>query len=139
MIDKFEGSYQFLSNFYPCYVEFEGKTYASTEHAFQAAKTLDPQEREKIRKAGTPGTAKRLGKKVHLRKDWESVKIEVMHAVLQQKFKRGSPLAKMLLETGDQELVEGNTWNDTFWGKCRGKGKNHLGRLLMLVRQELSI
>ena len=141
MIDRFTGEYGFLSNFYMCCVELDGKTYTSTEHAFQAAKTLDPQKREEIRKATSPGRAKRLGRKVPLRKDWESVKVEVMHGLLQQKFKKGGPLADLLLKTGTQDLVEGNTWGDRFWGKTKngGKwvGKNHLGRLLMLVRQEL--
>lgn len=137
MIDSFTEEYRFLSNFYPCCVQLDGKTYISTEHAFQAAKTLDPHEREEIRKTTSPGRAKRLGRKVKLRKDWESIKIDVMHGLLQQKFKKGSPLADLLLKTGTQDLVEGNTWGDTFWGVCRGKGKNHLGKLLMLVRQEL--
>lgn len=143
MIDSFTGEFSFLSNFYACDVQFEGKTYPSTEHAYQAAKTLDKKKREEIRKTMSPGRAKRLGGKLALRKDWESVKVGIMHGLLQQKFKKGSPLADLLLKTGSQQLVEGNTWGDRFWGQTknggRWVGKNQLGRLLMLVRQELQM
>jgi len=142
MIDNFTRQYEFLSNFYPCHIEFEGKSYNSVEHAYQAAKTTDPQKKEEIRAVG-PRHAKKLGKTVPLRSDWESIKMDIMHYLLQQKFKTGSPLADLLLQTGTQDLIEGNAWGDRFWGQTKsgGKwvGKNHLGRLLMLVRQELSI
>jgi ribA/ribD-fused uncharacterized protein len=111
--------------------------YPTVEHAFQAAKTLDPTGREMIRRATSPKQAKALGYKVKLRPDWESVKLNVMEQCLREKFKPGTQLSQELLATGSRELVEGNTWNDTFWGVCRGQGKNHLGRLLMKIRKEL--
>jgi predicted NAD-dependent protein-ADP-ribosyltransferase YbiA (DUF1768 family) len=77
------------------------------------------------------------GQKVTLRKDWEGVKIQVMRDVLRLKFANPG-LRDRLLETGDRELIEGNTWGDTFWGVCRGSGKNWLGQLLMELRGELS-
>lgn len=138
MIDSFSGEYRFLSNFYQAEVEFEGMMYPSTEHAYQAAKTLDLKSRAMFQ-GGTAGQAKRLGQVIILRDDWtnDNVKISVMYAVLLDKFTRHQDLRKQLIATSPNELVEGNTWNDTFWGVCDGKGKNHLGKLLMSIRQEI--
>lgn len=136
-IDRFTGKYIFLSNFhFPCYVYFEGRYYKSSEHAFQAAKTLDEVERDRIAQSPTPYKAKRLGRKVKLRNDWDQVKLDVMEKILRNKF-TDKNLKHALLETGDAELIEGNTWGDTYWGVCRGKGQNHLGKLLMKIRDEL--
>ena len=138
MIDSFSGEYRFLSNFYQAEVEFEGMMYPSTEHAYQAAKTLDIKSRAMFQ-GGTAGQAKRLGQVIILRDDWthDNVKISVMYAVLLDKFTRHQDLRKQLIATSPNELIEGNTWNDTFWGVCDGKGKNHLGKLLMSIRQEI--
>lgn len=135
-IDSFTGSNRFLSNFWYCGVEFEGEDYISVEHAYQAAKTLDKIERWEIRRAKTPGQAKRLGKQVTLRADWDKVKLVVMRELLQSKFE-DPVLARMLIETGDEWLSESNTWGDTFWGVCKGRGQNNLGRLLMELREDL--
>lgn len=135
-ITSFKGEYEFLSNFYPVIIDFEGDLYGTLEHAFQAAKTTNPEERAKVRTAATPGKAKYAGKRVTLRPDWESVKLQIMEDLLRQKFSI-QPFKFQLLYTRDAELVEGNTWNDTFWGVCRGKGLNHLGKLLMKIRDEL--
>jgi N-glycosidase YbiA len=136
-IDRFSGEYRFLSNFWPCEIKYEGKTYPSTEHAYQAAKTLDIKERNKIRDAKTPGDAKRLGRKITLRSDWESVKLQVMENLVRQKFFDNPKLGKKLIDTGEQELIEGNTWGDKVWGQVNGVGQNHLGKILMKVRQSL--
>lgn len=136
MIDSFQGEFRFLSNFHSCNIRLGGELYPSTEHAFQAAKTLDPIERMQIRADRNPGEAKRLGRKVKLRADWDSIRDDVMLACLRQKFSR-EPLRSKLLATGDQELVEGNTWGDRYWGQCDGEGLNKLGKLLMQVRHEL--
>ena len=106
-------------------------------------KTTSKPERELIREAATPGRAKRLGRKVDLRSDWIQIRIAVMVQALRAKFSQNPHLEYMLLQTGDANLIEGNTWHDNFWGacscpRCRGKKqKNHLGNLLMLVRKEL--
>lgn len=133
-IDKFSGDHHFLSNFYPCLVKLDGVRYASVEHAYQAAKTMDKKERKKFHGIKA-NAAKKLGRQVKIRSDWESVKISVMKELLVQKFSDGH-LRQLLLDTGDSQLVEGNDWSDTFWGKCGNKGHNHLGRLLMEVRTE---
>lgn len=135
VIDKFDGKYRFLSNFLSCRIEFEGITYPTSEHAFQAAKTLYHDERREIAKALTPGKAKRMGQKVALRYDWHLVKLGVMEQILRIKFSHPN-LKKLLISTHPAELIEGNTWHDTFWGVCNGLGENHLGKLLMKIRKE---
>lgn len=129
--------YKWLSNFWPADVEYDGVTYISTEHAYQAAKTLIPEQREEIRRVSTCGQAKRLGQNVSIRHDWEDIKIGVMHDLVRQKFSKHSYLKERLILTGRQHLVEGNTWGDLFWGVDGGEGENHLGRILMDVRAEI--
>ena len=139
MIDCFDGKWAFLSNFYWNEIEHEGIVYPTNEHFFQAMKTLDNDERRQIANCLTPGQAKRMGRRVALRSDWESVKEDVMLLGLCLKF-ADEQLADWLLETGDEELVEGTTWHDNEWGNCSCskciiiEGKNKLGKLLMRVR-----
>eukprot|EP00753_Platysulcus_tardus_P007342 PLAT15145.1.p1 GENE.PLAT15145.1~~PLAT15145.1.p1 ORF type:complete len:360 (+),score=42.48 PLAT15145.1:44-1123(+) len=78
------------------------------------------------------------GRKVRLRSDWEEVKVDVMSVVVRDKFTRDDGLREKLLATGDALLVEGNNWNDRFWGRCKGKGENWLGRILMAARSDLA-
>jgi N-glycosidase YbiA len=137
VIDTFMGPYWFLSNFAESPVEFEGQVYPSVEHAFAAAKTLDPAQRELIRLAPRSGDAKRLGRQSALRAGWDDIRVDVMRTLLARKFAPGSELARCLLATGDAQLIEGNTWGDRFWGKVRGQGRNQLGELLMERRAQL--
>lgn len=141
MIRKFDREYAFLSNFYPATLAFEGELYPTVEHAFQAAKTDSPEERATVRTAGSPGQAKRRGRQVTLRPDWEEIKNEIMRDMLRIKF-RDAGLRELLLATGEAELVEGNGWHDRYWGqcecaRCKGQGRNILGQLLMQVREEI--
>ena len=135
-ITRFRGEYAFLSNFYPVTVELDGEKYAAVEDAFQAAKTLDPKERKFIQLCQTPGDAKRCGREVTLRPDWNDIKIDVMRNLLRQKFQH-PVLRQKLINTQDAHLEEGNNHGDVFWGTVSGKGENHLGKLLMEVRGEL--
>lgn len=137
MIDSFRGRHFFLSNFYPCLVMYEGDMYPSSEHAYQAAKTLDRAIRKSIAYLPKPGEAKRAGKHLELREGWDKIKVDVMMKILCDKFTRNQDCLVRLLRTGDEELVEGNNWNDFFWGVCRGKGDNWLGKILMQIRSEL--
>lgn len=138
MINSFSGQYRFLSNFYPHLVEFEGAFYPTNEHAYQAAKTLNLSARRQFQTPTlTAGQAKRLGAQLDLRDDWRTVNIGIMFALNRQKFDDVG-LRLLLLATGDQELVEGNHWDDTFWGVCNGVGENWLGKVLMQVRNCLS-
>ena len=135
-IDRFRGDYSFLSNFHRAPFDWRGKTYETAEACFQAAKTRDSKEAERIRTAPSPAESKRLGRRVELRADWERVKDDVMHSILKAKF-AVPELRDALLATGDAELVEGNTWGDVYWGVCGGRGKNQLGRTLMRIRDDI--
>jgi ribA/ribD-fused uncharacterized protein len=136
-IDSFQGEYRFLSNFWAAEVVFEGITYPTAEHAYQAAKSLDPADRQRIAASPTPAQAKAAGRALRLRDDWETAKFQVMERVVRDKFTRHADLRDRLLATGDAELIEGNTWGDRVWGVYQGEGENHLGRILMKVRAEL--
>jgi len=141
-ITSFTGENAFLSNFYYCTVVRGYRIFVTAEHGFQAAKTLDPVEIQQIQFAGSPGQAKRLGRKVMLREDWEEIKYQVMEELIHDKFMRHPGLWRALFKTEDAELVEGNHWHDNVWGscdcsKCGNQGQNLLGKILMAERAEL--
>ena len=154
-IDHFAYEHDFLSNFAPAVVEFEGVNYATVEHAYQAAKTRYVDKRVvfslDFNPNLTPGTAKKIGRNIELRDDWEKIKVPIMRGLLLQKFSNVDRKLK-LLKTGDAYLEEGNWWHDIFWGVCHHKmegktcrelehkpfGGNHLGYLLMDVRTHYS-
>lgn len=137
-INEFRGQYFFLSNFYEAPVEYGGLRYRSNEAAFQAQKCRTEEEKQAFADL-PPNKAKKLGRQVQLRPDWERVKVGIMEDIVRAKFTQNEVLRQLLLATGDAELEEGNTWNDTFWGThlSNGRGENHLGRILMQVRKEL--
>lgn len=137
IINQFSGDNFFLSNFYPCKVKYNDEIYNSVEAAYQAAKTTDKDMQKLIQHARTPGMAKRIGRQVVMRPHWENIKVSTMSQLLADKFSKGDRLTYLLIETGDSELVEGNTWGDTFWGVSSGDGKNMLGKLLMAIREEV--
>ncbi|HEC65017.1 MAG TPA: NADAR family protein [bacterium] len=136
-INSFQGEYRFLSNFWLVPIVFEGITFPSVEHAYQAAKTLEIGWRHRIASLQSPGKAKRVGRLSELREDWEDVKLDIMEQLVLSKFSLNNGLRFKLLETGGAELIEGNNWGDTYWGEHKGVGKNHLGKILMKVRYEL--
>lgn len=135
-IEEFQEEYRFLSNMWECPVYYDDMLWSSAEHAYQAAKTLIKVEKDMVMASASPYAAKKAGRMVTLREDWDNVRLEIMHDIVLAKFSL-SPLRERLLETGERTLREGNSWNDTFWGVCDGIGKNHLGRTLMTVRIEL--
>lgn len=152
MINKFEGRFRFLSNFYPCKIEHKGIKYPSVEHFYVAMKVTEMQLldgiyytaadfREMISRISNPGDVKKISSRVKIRRDWDDKKLEFMNWAVREKFK-DETLAEMLISTGDQEIIEGNWWHDNFYGscscvKCNGSGENHLGRILMKIREEL--
>jgi len=144
VINRFDGRYGFLSNFYlsplvlPQWHQAVGEIAPTVEHAFQAAKTEDIAQARMVVHASSPGVAKRLGRRVTIRPGWEQGRDVVMESLLRLKFVPGSDLAAALLDTGDAELIEGNTWGDRYWGVCEGAGENRLGKLLMKIRSELA-
>ena len=143
MITEFDGKYAFLSNFFYAPFVYDGIIYPTNEHFFQAMKTLDQEKRKQIAEAKTPGAAKRMGRQVQLREDWEQVKYTVMRVGVERKFDAHPGLVKKLIATGDAILIEGNSWHDNTWGSCFCPkcadiaGKNWLGEILMERRKEL--
>jgi len=151
MINEFKGRWFFLSNFYPCEITHQGITYKTVEAYYVAMKVNDEQLingkyytpgdfREMIALIPEPGITKKIGQKVKLRKDWDTYKLEVMNWGVREKFKYPK-LAEKLIDTGDEELIEGNWWHDNFYGsctctKCANKGRNELGKILMNVRDD---
>ena len=133
-ITKFRDDNFFLSYFYVAPVFYHGIRFENNEAAFQAAKCPERMQEFCVL---NPSEAKRLGRRVELRQDWEDIKYDVMYQVCKAKFLQNRDLMKRLIETGDAELVEDNTWNDTIWGVCNGVGENHLGKILMRIREEL--
>lgn len=132
-IDLFDGEHRFLSNFYGVPVSYNGIRYLNNEAAFQAQK--DPERALEFADL-PPNKAKRLGRRVSLRPDWDTVKDQIMYELNQRKYAHPNMRAK-LLATGDRELIEGNHWNDRYWGVCNGTGQNKLGKILMTIRAEL--
>jgi len=135
-IDSFRGAFAFLSNFHPSEVEINGRIAPTVEHAYQASKCKYTLDHALIILAPTPGSAKKIGQKVKMREDWEDVKFKVMKELLIKKFAIPE-LRSRLLATGNAHLEEGNWWGDRIWGTVNGEGENHLGKLLMEVREEI--
>lgn len=147
MINTFSGRWRFLSNFYPAKIEHRGIIYPSVENFYVAMKIKEDQVidhkfisvqdcQEMISRIKDPSTVKKLGKVLKVRKDWDSVKLKIMEWAVNEKFK-DPELGKMLIDTGNEELVEGNWWNDVYWGVCNGVGENNLGKILMRVREKI--
>lgn len=135
-IDKFYREYAFLSNFYQSPMEINGIIYPTNEHFFQATKMTNLNDHNVIVSCSSPGQAKRIARSLPKRPDWEKVRDNFMLFGLRMKFQIPK-LKEKLIETGDAELIEGNSWGDTYWGVCKGVGQNRLGGLLMQVRGEL--
>lgn len=135
-IKGFKDEFHFLSNFHYAAFAWKGKLWKTSEHAYQAAKTLIPVEQEHIARLNKPGEAKRAGKTVTMRPDWNEVKISIMKEIVRAKFKQNQILLEKLLATDGCYLEETNYHKDTFWGVCDNVGKNHLGKILMELREE---
>lgn len=135
IIDSFTDKYAFLSNFAICTIEYEGRIFTSVESAFQSAKCLCSLDKDDFQHM-SPREAKKRGRRVALRHDWEDVKFSIMEDLLRRKFSIPE-FRELLLSTEDAILIEGNHWNDTIWGVCNGVGENNLGKLLMKIRDEI--
>lgn len=137
---KFDGIHFWLSNFCPSPVVLDGVTYPTVENAYQAAKAPIGQRSAFV--TCTPGQSKKLGRQIVLtpeqRIHWDAIKVDVMDHLLRQKFSRTTLCGVLLQETGSVQIVEGNTWGDTYWGVCNGVGENVLGKLLMRIRDDIN-
>lgn len=144
-IGPFKDDYRWLSNFWDAPIVYNQVTYATNEHMYQLCKTGDPEEVLSILEARTAGQAKRLGKTLTIREDWDGLKLGVMLKANILKFTQHPTLAVKLLSTGDEELVEFNHWHDNYWGICQCvdcenvEGLNHLGKILMSVREHIGL
>ncbi len=141
MINRFKDEYRWLSNFAPARVQFEEFDYRSVEHAYVASKTLLVGIRHEVKSLETAAEAKKFGKSIPLRPDWEKVRVGIMTDLVRQKFNIPE-YTELLLATGNQDIVEGNVWHDNFWGSCicnscGDKGKNTLGKIILKIRAEL--
>ena len=128
-----------FSNFAPYPIVIDGERWATSEHYFQAQKFLDDAYRRRIQVAKSPMIAARLGRSRSqpLRRDWESVKLDVMLTAVRAKFTQHEDLRALLVSTGAATIVE-HTKNDSYWGDGGdGSGSNMLGHILMRVREEL--
>jgi ribA/ribD-fused uncharacterized protein len=135
----FKDEHEFLSNMYKCSLVYEGHFFMASEIAYVYSKCADPEQRHLVTLMEDPYKAKKFGRydgELILREDWDEIKVPVMHKIVLEKFTQNSNLRKRLLLI-EGEIVEENWWNDTFWGVCRGIGQNHLGNILMLVREQL--
>lgn len=140
-ISSFKDQYAFLSNFYACHIEYQGLEFSSLESAFQAAKCANLADRYAFQYL-TARDAKRQGRAVAMRPDWDEQKTNIMLELLFIKFGTNADMLRQLLATGDAWLVEENGWHDNFWGNCtcgrrqcvQDEGQNVLGQLLMSVR-----
>ena len=141
-ITRFTDKYYFLSNFYPRLIKHDGLTFQSVESAFQSLKCQDKKDRNDFQFL-TAADAKRKGRAIKLRPDWEENKLRYMYSLVLLKFRVHPDLRKQLIATGDAVLIEGNIWHDNYWGDCECqqcqniKGQNHLGEILMKVRGHL--
>lgn len=141
-ITSFSGEHRFLSNFWGATIISEGYVFPSAEHFYQASKCVREEDILKFVHHAQPylsaGGAKKLGRQIWIRDDWDEIKLDVMHYIVEAKFTQNPSLKTMLKATGDRQLIEGNTWGDIYWGVCNGVGENHLGRILMTVRGLIS-
>lgn len=135
MIGSFRNEYAFLSNMYPCRVLYDGIMYSNAEAAFQAQKCVDEKQKEAFAKLSGI-EARKMGRTMPMRSDWNSVRVGIMGAVIHAKFFQNHELAQKLVNI-DGDIAENNTWGDTFWGICNGRGENMLGRILMNTRDFL--
>jgi N-glycosidase YbiA len=137
-----DGPYGYFSNFSDHPIEYNGATWPTSEHAFQAAKFHDETYREKIRAAKTPSGAFRLGRsrKVPIRADWDQVKADIMREIIMAKFTQHRDLMEALVATGDRPIVK-FTSRDKYWAASfKGGhlvGQNMLGKILCDVRREI--
>ena len=150
IIQSFKGPHAYLSNFYVINIHIADKVnpthmklWRTSEHMYMASKTTNPVVQETIRCMHTPEQAKRYARKVQLRPNWDTYKFGLMLRILTLKFTLNQECHDKLLLTGDDELIEGNYWHDNCWGDCncskchQTQGQNHLGKLLMQVRNTL--
>lgn len=127
----------FFSAVFPLTLQCGTFTFSSAEAAYQCLKQPRlTKAKVALFQVMTPSTAKQYGQTIPLRADWEHVKIAAMQYVLEAKFTNQS-MRTALLNTNDEPLIHLSPW-DRYWGVDNmGNGENHLGRLLMDLRERI--
>lgn len=118
---------------------YQGIKYHTVENFYQAMKLpKDAIDKRRYIASLDPYGAKREGRKLQIRSDWEEIKLEVMEYALRFKFAPGTSWHSKLMATGKDDIIENNNWGDEFWGISvkTGKGRNHMGKILMKLREE---
>lgn len=139
-IPYYETSNFVFSNFSAHQVNYKGISYPTVEHAFHAQKFEDKNLQNQIRDCGSPLEAWSLARelKPQRRSDWNDVKVAILTELVREKISQHQEVKDALLATGKDEIIEVNP-NDDFWGSgVDGNGQNQTGKLLMLIRSELS-
>lgn len=141
MIYEFRGDFNWLSNFYSCKVKYKGYEFGSVEQAYMFAKNDTCDDWLKFCQTNSPGICKQQSKLIKIREDWDSVKLNIMEYLLEQKFNQ-DPFKSKLIATGNRNIIEGNYWGDSFWGVDLNLnpnyGENHLGRIIMKIREKIN-
>lgn len=138
-----EKPYGAFSNLYRREVVFEGETFATSEHAYQAGKPRKKAVRDWLMAAPSPSLLAMAAHGLYywdVAPGWSMTKFDRMRDILRAKFEQHDDLRELLLSTGDARLVESATVDNEvnrLWGEVNGVGKNMLGVLLMEVREEL--
>ncbi len=139
-IKTFDDEFFFLSNFYQSKFYYDGQMWKTVEHFYQAHKATNMGDLMTVANAETPSKAKKLGREIKCRDDWEEIKDKIMFTGLQYKFNCHTDLRDKLVDTSPMILIEGNKWHDNYWGvcsceQCKDKEKlNKLGEMLMRIR-----
>lgn len=140
-----EKPYGVFSNLYPSPIEFEGKSFPTAEHAYQAGKARRPEVRDWILSAPSPALAAMAAHGLYtweVTPQWSQTKFDRMRKVLRAKFEQHPELREILAKTGAARLVEAGRVNNAvnkLWGEVNGVGQNMLGVMLMELRAELQL
>ena len=137
-IRGFFDQFRFLSNFHVSPCHYNDHCYMSTEHAYMAQKATNREDMVYIATSPNPIEARRRGKTIKLREDWDDIRLDVMYKANLSKYK-DPIMRRRLQQTGNRYLEETNWWNDKFWGVCNGQGQNNLGKIIMRVRYEMGL
>ncbi len=137
VINFYEGKYYLLSNFSAHAIEYDGETWMTSEHAYQAAKYFDLNIREKVKRAPSAFLSREFGQtKEGKKSNWEEQKVAVMKEIMRAKALQHADVREMLLSTGEIEIVK-NHPDDFFWGSgADGSGQNVMGKIWMELREE---
>lgn len=138
-IMEFRGDNRYLSNFFPASFVWNNTLWPNAEVAYQAAKATSAEDALSFMSL-TAGQAKRHGREIKIREDWDEVKFDLMRDIVRAKFVQNPELRDKLLATGTSHIEEGNNHNDRIWGVCppgSSQGQNWLGKILMEIREDL--